>query len=149
MLHKNILSDEQSSLLPLIKKYKRNFYLVGGTAIALQIGHRRSIVFDLFTSKKINRDSLENQIRKQSLKFKTLHQSKEEWTLLINNVKVTFYTFPFNVEADINFEEIIKIPSLLNLAAMKAYALGNRSKWKDYVDLYFNNKKLFHLKGNK
>ena len=29
------------------------------------------------------------------------------------------------------------MPSLLQLAAMKAYALGRRSKWKDYVDLYF------------
>lgn len=137
MLHKNILSEEQISLLPLIKKYKRKFYLVGGTAIALQIGHRRSIDFDLFTPKNINRDILEQQIRKNGLKFKTLHQKKEEWTLIINNIKITFFNYPFDIDAKIDFDNIIKLPSLINLAAMKAYALGNRSKWKDYVDLYF------------
>ncbi len=37
----------------------------------------------------------------------------------------------------VNIENSIFIPELLDLAAMKAYALGRRSKWKDYVDLYF------------
>jgi len=36
-----------------------------------------------------------------------------------------------------DFDGIIKIPTLLDLAAMKTYALGGRAKWKDYVDLYF------------
>lgn len=35
------------------------------------------------------------------------------------------------------FDNIIKLPDLLTLAAMKAFALGRRAKWKDYVDLYF------------
>lgn len=41
--------------------------------------------------------------------------------------------------------KIIKIPSLLTLAAMKAFALGNRGKWKDYVDLYFIMKDHYSL----
>ena len=44
-----------------------------------------------------------------------------------------------------HFEQIIKIPSLQDLAAMKAYALGGRAKWKDYVDLYFLLKDHFNL----
>ena len=36
-----------------------------------------------------------------------------------------------------NFANVINLPDLLILAAMKAYALGRRAKWKDYVDLYF------------
>lgn len=36
-----------------------------------------------------------------------------------------------------DFEQIILIPDILTLAAMKAYALGDRAKWKDYVDIYF------------
>lgn len=78
-MHKDVLSKEQLELLPLIKLFAKEYYLVGGTAIALHIGHRRSV----------------------------------------------------------DFEGIIKIPTLLDLAAMKAYALGGRAKWKDYVDLYF------------
>jgi len=37
----------------------------------------------------------------------------------------------------LNFESYVKLPDLLTLGAMKAFALGKRAKWKDYVDLYF------------
>jgi len=50
-MHKNILNSNQLELLPLVKEFKRTFYLVGGTAIALQIGHRQSIDFDLCLDK--------------------------------------------------------------------------------------------------
>jgi len=63
MFHKEILSDEQTKLLPLVQKFKRKFYLVGGTSIALYIGHRRSIDFDLFTSSKIDRKTKEDDIK--------------------------------------------------------------------------------------
>jgi hypothetical protein len=56
---------------------------------------------------------------------------------VINDVKVTFFYYPFDIVADIDVANSIKIPSLLTLAAMKAYAMGRRAKWKDYVDLYF------------
>ena len=39
-MHDEVLSGEQEELLPLVQKFKREFYLVDGTAIALQIGHR-------------------------------------------------------------------------------------------------------------
>jgi hypothetical protein len=50
-MHRDILSENQIRLLPLIKTYSTDFGLVGGTAIALHLGHRRSIDFDLFTDK--------------------------------------------------------------------------------------------------
>ena len=56
--------------------------------------------------------------------------------LFRSDVKLTFFSFPFNVPATVRFGKI-KMPDLLHLAAMKAYALGRRVKWKDYVDLYF------------
>jgi len=140
MFHKEILTAEQIKLLPLVQKFKRKFYLVGGTAIALFIGHRRSIDFDLFASTKIERNTLEAKITKLKFKFKTLHQTPQEWTLFIGKVKITFYRFPHSMEDRVNFDNIISIPTLLDLAAMKAYALGGRGKWKDYVDLYF----IFH-----
>ena len=143
MLHKEILSDEQTKLLPLVQKFKRKFYLVGGTAIGLYIGHRRSIDFDLFTSSKIDRKTLEAKITNLRLKFKTLHQTPLEWTLFIGKVKITFYQFPHLIERKENFENVINLPSLLDLASMKAYALGGRGKWKDYVDLYFLFDKYF------
>jgi len=70
MLHKEILTPEQIKLLPLIRKFKRSFFLVGGTSLALQIGHRRTIDFDLFDKSKINRKILEDRIRKKGFRFK-------------------------------------------------------------------------------
>ena len=57
-MHIEILNSNQQQLLPFIKKYKKGYYLVGGTAIALHIGHRHSVDFDLFTEKKINFTSI-------------------------------------------------------------------------------------------
>ena len=67
MLHTEILSEEQKNLLPLIKQFRKEYYLVGGTAIALQIGHRRSIDFDLFTTKNIQQINIKKIIAEQSL----------------------------------------------------------------------------------
>jgi hypothetical protein len=47
-MHKEVLDNNQLELLPLVKEFKKTFYLVGGTAIALQIGHRRSIDLALY-----------------------------------------------------------------------------------------------------
>ncbi len=70
--------------------------------------------------------------------WQALHlHTEENHTGVIEGVKVTFFHFPFPVVATIDFDAIIKIPDLLTLAAMKAYALGRRAKWKDYVDLFF------------
>ena len=65
--------------------------------------------------------------------------------LIVNNVKITFYQYPFQIKANNIFDKIIRLPNLLDLAAMKAYALGRRSKWKDYVDLYFLLKENFSI----
>ena len=61
----------------------------------------------------------------------------EQMNLIGNDVKVTFFQYPFPVTPTEHFDKYFRLPSLLQLAAMKAYALGRRSKWKDYVDLYF------------
>jgi hypothetical protein len=46
-MHRDILTAKQVELLPLIGEFSRDYYLVGGTAIALYLGHRRSIDFDI------------------------------------------------------------------------------------------------------
>ena len=66
-----------------------------------------------------------------------LFEDSEQIHLVIDGVKITFYTLPIPDYTPTDFERIIRIPDLLTLAAMKAYALGGRAKWKDYVDLYF------------
>jgi len=57
--------------------------------------------------------------------------------LTVNNVKLTFFQYPFPIPHTVNYDKYILMPNLLDLAAMKAFVLGRISKWKDYVDLYF------------
>jgi len=136
-MHEEILNSDQNSLLPLLSNFSENFYLAGGTAIALQIGHRRSLDFDLFTSSKLNNEEILEQIRRDHTIQDTLYEHTNELTIIVNNVKLTFLKYPFKVDQVLNFKSIVKMPSLITLSAMKAYALGRRAKWKDYVDLYF------------
>ncbi len=136
-MHKQILNKDQINLLPLVKEFSRSFYLVGGTAIALQIGHRRSIDFDLFKATELNHKLILDKIAKKNLKPTVTRRVEEQMNLMINNVKFTFFHYPFPIKPVVKFEKSIKMPTLLELAAMKAYALGRRSKWKDYVDLYY------------
>jgi hypothetical protein len=141
-----ILENSQYQLLSLIEKFKREFYLVGGTAIALQLGHRRSIDFDLFKTKSINKKKIISQIENQKLTYKLIYQESDQLHVLVNDVKMTFFEYGFEVPHTVWFEKIISMPTLVDLAAMKAYALGRRAKWKDYVDLYWLLKNVCTLK---
>ncbi len=136
-MHKEILSKEQIKLLPFVKKFSREFYLVGGTAIALHIGHRRSIDFDLFKNKPISPKAILTKLSESGFTYEVIRRVTEQLNVTISNVKFTFYEYPFKIEAPVNFESTLKLPDLIDLAAMKAYALSRRSKWKDYVDIYF------------
>lgn len=136
-MHSEILNDRQTELLPLMAQFRREFYLVGGTAIALYLGHRRSIDFDLFKPSAINHKRNLDKIAAASFPHTVTRRVAEQMNLIVNNVKVTFFQYPFPVEPTAKFETYFRLPSLLQLAAMKAYALDRRSKWKDYVDLYF------------
>jgi len=126
-MFKDILTEEQQRLLTLVKLFRQDFYLAGGTAIALQIGHRRSIDFDLFSGKPLRTTKIINTISRDKHRIDaTLEESREELTMIIDGIKMTFMEYP-------------------SLAATKAYSLGRRSKWKDYVDLYFILRDYFPL----
>ena len=136
-MYSKILNDRQVELLPLMAQFRREYYLVGGTAIALYLGHRRSIDFDLFKLSLINHKRNLDKISAAPFAHTVTRRVAEQMNLIVNDVKVTFFQYPFPIEPTANFETFFRLPSLLQLAAMKAYALGRRSKWKDYVDLYF------------
>jgi len=143
--HREILTKEQIELLPVVGVFSKNFGLVGGTAIALHIGHRESVDFDMFCLKKFGNLKIRNEIDKH-VKIDSVIVDKEgEFTILIKRVKMTFFHYPFEIKFSENFGYAMKMPDLLTLAAMKAYAMGRRPKWKDYVDLYFIMKDFYSL----
>jgi hypothetical protein len=144
-MHSEILTTKQRELLPYISPFKRTFYLVGGTAIALHLGHRESIDYDLFTFNKLNKSRIRQQLLKIPFRQKIIFEDVDQLHFYVNDVKVTFFSYPYKVNHPINFDNIVSMPSLISLSAMKAFALGRRAKWKDYVDLYFMIKSGFSI----
>lgn len=134
-MHLEILNKEQVELLPILSQFKREYYLVGGTAIALHIGHRESIDFDLFKEKNIRKKDVFTKLN--MIEYKVSFADYNQLNMLSKGVKITFFSFPYNVPLNAELKGFLKMPDLLTLAAMKAFALGRRSKWKDYLDLYF------------
>ena len=136
-MHTQIFNPDQLQLLPLVRQFKKEFYLVGETAIALYLGHRRSIDFDLFKFNPLKPLKIIRTISDYELPYSITRRVTEQLNVTVNDVKFTFFQYPFKISATQKLEDIIRLPDLKDLAAMKAYALGRRSKWKDYVDLYF------------
>lgn len=136
-MHLEILNQNQKDLLPFISQFKREYYLVGGTAIALHIGHRESVDFDLFKLANLRKNDIYKKILHSKIPYQFGYENYEQLNLVLNHVKFTFFSFPHKIPTTAEIKGVIKMPNLLTLAAMKAFALVRRAKWKDYVDLYF------------
>lgn len=134
-MHIEVFNSEQDKLLPFIKGFQRSFYMVGGTAIALHLGHRRSIDFDLFTLKPLNKSRIKGKLMQIPFKQIPIFEDFDQLHLLINDVKFTFFSYPYPVLHPVKVSSVITIPSLLSLVAMKAFALGRRAKWKDLENM--------------
>ena len=145
-MHLDVLTREQTELLPFLSQFAKRYYLVGGTAVALQLGHRQSIDFDLFTTSTIQRVKLRKCVEQSGFTSRLLSEDVDQIHFVVHGVKVTFFAFPYKVEHPVWLNEVLSMPSLLSLAAMKAFALGRRAKWKDYVDLFFVLRDHFPLK---
>jgi len=137
MLHSDILTPKQLDLVELLKEFSEDYYLVGGTALALQLGHRKSIDFDLFTTKDFNNNEIIKIVEKYYPVEAIFINQKNQLTIMANSVRLTWYKYEYKIPVSKNWDNVIKIPDALIIACMKAFAIGQRAKWKDYVDMYF------------
>ena len=138
MLHQETVEPETLDLLKKLMQIPglNQFRLVGGTALALIFGHRKSIDLDLFSDKPFERDSILEQLR-NNFSNVTLADQKSPRLLFttINNVKVDFvHTFESFFTAEETLEEI-RFASLPEIAALKLNAIAGRGAKKDYWDL--------------
>jgi len=131
------LNEKNQELFDYLKIFK-NFYLAGGTALALQIGHRISIDFDLFSEKDISKN-LFSQVKKifRDRKIIASVNNIDELTTFVDGVKLSFIKYPFPPILPLFNYEGIDLLSIKEIALTKAYVIGRRGSFKDYVDLYF------------
>lgn len=126
-----------------------DFYLAGGTALALLIGHRQSIDFDFFSNTKFSNlkilDSL-NEILKDDEQIEIKEQDKDTLILFINNVKLSFFFYSHKLLGEkITILNNINLASLKDILAMKLIAISQRGTKKDFIDMYFLLKNNFSL----
>ena len=131
------LTSEGKKVFPRLKKFE-GFYLAGGTALAIQISHRISIDFDLFSPNEIEIGLLEKIAGVfAGRKIEASVNNSDELTVFIDGVKITFLHYPFKVYSDFIEDNALKILTPKQIAYTKAYSIGRRGLYKDYVDLYF------------
>lgn len=131
------LNEEGKKLFPFFSKFS-DFYLAGGTALALQIGHRISVDFDFFSQNEIPR-SLLDELKKTFSQYRITISvnNPEELTVFLNEIKITFVKYPFLVIKPFVEYERLKLLSIEEIGATKAYVIGRRGDFKDYIDLYY------------
>lgn len=137
MFHTEALTDEAKKLFPKLSHFKQDFYLAGGTALALQIGHRVSVDFDLFSTDPIKKTLLARvESAYEGMSIEVLINNSRELTLLIHGVKHTFLHYPFPIILPFEKNSTIDMLSAKEILATKAYTIGRRGAFKDYIDLY-------------
>ncbi len=138
MLH---LSTIDTSTLELLKQLLqvpefKNLRLVGGTALALQTGHRTSVDIDLFG--KMPTDYLELNIILNSIgKVSPLKKSPNIFIYLINEIKVALVNYPYPWIDNELKEDDLRLANKKDIAAMKLSAITGRGSKKDFIDLNF------------
>lgn len=106
--------------------------LVGGTALALQLGHRLSVDLDLFGEELPDRNRVISELEEEA---KPLSHQDYFYAFEIRDVKVDILRFPYPLIRPIIEEEGIRMASLEDIAAMKIIAVANRGSKKDFFDI--------------
>jgi hypothetical protein len=139
-LHWNTITKDMQVVLNGFNQSQlgSHFYLAGGTALSLQLGHRLSVDLDFFSPTE-DIPSIRAQLEKSFEPFpKTLVDSS--WgnlVYLVNDVRTGFYGYGFPLVAPLIETEGVRLASMDDIALMKLDALLSRAARKDFYDLYF------------
>ena len=128
-------------LLELLKQLMQDdffngFDLVGGTSLALQIGHRNSIDIDMFGNREIDTDLFEEKLKSFG-KVEITQSTKNILISSINEIKVDFVNYKHPLLQETKIIDFIRLASKEDIAAMKLNAILGRGSRKDFIDLYF------------
>jgi len=135
----NPLSKDQKEILMKLEPFfKKGGILAGGTALILQFFFRKSYDFDLFFPYEIPDKYLNIASKIFNRDIKVLINNVGELTFIVSNkVKVSLIYYPFKRKYNpIEYNSVI-ISSYKDIASDKAYVIGRRPAYRDYIDLFF------------
>ncbi len=136
--HTEIFPKQQQLLFDKLSKqdWITPFYLAGGTALALQLGHRQSIDFDFFTEGNFDTARIIQNLREIG-KFELFDRSKDTLNGSVNDVQVSFFGYEYPLLNNLHRKMRILIANMLDIALMKLEAISGRGSKKDFIDLFF------------
>jgi len=141
MLRKEFVSEPLWNLLVDLqsKEVFKDYFLVGGTALALQLGHRESIDIDLFTRSDIDKDEIHDLLNSEFKGRYQIHNEKRIiFQIIIDNIKVDFVKYDYELIEEVKHEDGIRFLGRKDIAAMKLLAVSQRGdQAKDFIDIYY------------
>lgn len=145
-MHEEIFGQKTELVFSKIasKKILGNFYLAGGTALALRFGHRRSIDLDFFSKKLFSIKNLKKELRDLGA-FKIDSEQKDTLNCRLDGVRLSFFEYPYKTLFPFIKYRGVKIADFKDIACMKLEAVSSRGSKKDFVDLYFLLKNIKEL----
>ena len=138
MLHYETVDEGTLELLKQLQSLRilSEMRLVGGTSLALQIGHRKSIDIDLFGNLSAPYENLIDELKTLG-EVIPLKNSKNIHSLLINNIKVDIVNYEYEWLSNKIIIDNIHLATIQDIAAMKLNAIIGRGSKKDFIDLFF------------
>jgi predicted nucleotidyltransferase component of viral defense system len=135
------ITPELRHLLTWIGKqdFTNRFYLAGGTALSLQLGHRHSVDLDFFSEN----DEVHSRTREELMrvfirrKSQIMENTDGDLLLLVDNIHVGFFSYGYPLLEPFLSVENVNLASLLDIGLMKLDAIIGRGARKDFYDLYY------------
>lgn len=141
LVYWEILDPERQKLLPHLTFSKTyGFYLAGGTALALQLGHRTSIDFDFYSLEKFSEVQFEQDVVHHLQNVKVTQRGQGTLIAQAGIVDVSFFYYPYPLLKPLLQTEHLDVVSIPDIAAMKLIAISQRGLRRDFLDLYVISK---------
>lgn len=134
-----VFNQNQRRIFPELKFLtKENFYLAGGTALALQLNHRSSLDFDFYTRNHFKQDLLLAKLKEIfPQKVEETGKAKDTLFVRIDKVNSSFFWYKYPLLSPLLKSDGPKIASLGDIAAMKLIAITGRATERDYIDIFY------------
>ncbi len=136
-IHLELLDKERRKVFEKLKIFSKTAILGGGTALSLQIAHRLSFDFDLFLERPLKKEDLLKIKRTFKLAEIQINTLEQLTVITNNNVDITLLYYPYKSVFPEIVTSSLPLYAIEDIAADKAYTVGRRAAWRDYIDLFF------------
>lgn len=132
-----ILDTKRQKVFTQLANFRGIGYLSGGTALSLQLNHRKSVDFDIFIEKPVS-NSLKLKIKKIFGAVNFSVNTEDQISFVTNDqISITFLWYYYKRLFPLIFTNSIGLSSIKDIAADKAQTIGRRAVWRDYVDIFY------------